>query len=116
MEMIFVRSGGFAGVATDVEGKVTFASRSARVTAGPSYKRELSENETLELRESMMQVSQNLAGVPSKRPDSFQFDIRIVGDDGSSRSVTVHDGAKLGSNYLADWVRQECNRICAARA
>ena len=62
MEMIFARSGGFAGAATDVEGKVTFAGTSARVTAGPSYERELSENETRELRESMMQVCARVIG------------------------------------------------------
>jgi len=115
MEMSFARSGGFAGAATGVTGRVTFARTTARVTGGPSYERDLSESETQELRDSVMQVSANTPGASSKRRDGYQFDARVVDDDGSSRSVTLHDGMKSGSSYLLDWVRQECDHIWRSR-
>ena len=115
MEMTFARSGGFAGAATGVTGRVTFASASARVTGGPSYERDLSESETQELRDSVMQASINSTGASSKLPDGYQFDARVVADDGSSRSVTLHDEVTLGNSYLLDWVRQECDRIWRSR-
>ena len=115
MEMTFARSGGFAGPATDVTGRVTFFGTAARVIGGPSYERDLSESETQELRDSVMQASLNATGAPGKLRDGYQFDAQVVDDDGSSRSLTLHDGTTPGSSYLLDWVRQECDHIWRSR-
>ena len=115
MEMIFARTGGFAGLATAVDGKVTFFGALARVTSGSGYRRELGQEESRELRGAIKQVFQDRPGAPGQLRDAFQYDIRIIAEDGRTLSITIYGRTQSEDEYLCDWVRQECDRIWAAR-
>jgi hypothetical protein len=128
MQIEFVRSGGFAGPATNVTGKVEFDGKSASVTsAGTAYRRELSSQEADLLsgsaEPSVLGKAKSALAAQSAAPDAFQFEITIVSKDGKRHAITV--GAEGGSEKLktaapelaplVSWVGQEVDRIWSYR-
>lgn len=116
IRITFARSGGFAGSATDIEGNVTFDGGPARVTSAVGYQRDLGTDEVEVLRTAIGQLSHARAEPPVQSRDAYQYDVRIIRDDGAPQSLTVHGDPSPGRHDLFGWVRQECDRIWAYRA
>jgi hypothetical protein len=114
MEIDFVRSGGLAGMLTQVEGKVVFNGSSAQVTSPSSGDtRKLDPQEVTTLQSAAeLAAKQQTTGGPGVLRDAYQYEIRITGNDGRTYQVTEH-GESTGTptSALAEWVRQECERI-----
>src|SRR5690242_7253184 len=82
----FTRSGGFAGAATNVTGRVDFADQGAQVRGeNTSYERKLSEQETGKLRSAAnpaaLTQARTLAGGVPPTPDAYQYDVNVVTGD-----------------------------------
>jgi len=119
MQIKFVRSGGFAGAATEVEGTVTIEPDGGKVAAGTAgYQRELPAEEAEHLRTAAARPQQQAgAAAPSPVRDGFQYDITIQTDEGETHNVTVSEGAMPGgADKLVKWVQQEARKILAERA
>lgn len=110
MKMTFVRSGGFAGPMTRVEGSVDFNGEKATVTsASRGYRRELEAGEARDLRKAADPASWPAASKDSgPSRDSFQYDVTVTTDDGSMRKTTFYDQP---STPLTEWIKQESDRI-----
>jgi hypothetical protein len=115
MELTFTRSGGFAGSATAIEGKVTFDGGVARVTSGLGYQRDLTPEEIQALLAAIGQFPQRPPVSSGQLRDEYQYDIRITRDDGHTQDLTVHGDSSPGIENLPDWVRRECDLIWTHR-
>ncbi len=114
MEINFTRSGGFAGMLTQIEGKVVFSGGNAQVSSGSSgYARKLSPQEAAILRSGAEAAAkQQITSSPGAVRDGYQYDIRVTTDDGKTRQVTEHgESADAPMSALAEWVRKECDKI-----
>jgi hypothetical protein len=115
MEINFMRSGGFAGMLTQIEGKVVFDDNSAQVTSNPSgYMRKLNQQETAALRSAAEAVAkqQTSANDPGPMRDAYQYDIRVTTNDKKTYEITEHgESANPSVHSLTDWVRKECDKI-----
>jgi hypothetical protein len=116
IRIMFGRSGGFAGSATAIEGNVTFNGGTGRVASAFGYQRDLGPDEIEALRTAIGHLSHGRAEPPVQLRDAYQYDVRIIHDDGSTESLTVHGDPSPGRQDLFGWVRQECDRIWAYRA
>jgi hypothetical protein len=115
MEIGFRRSGGFAGAATAIEGKITFEGGVGRVRSGSGYRRDLTPEETRALRAAIDQFPPSQPTVPGQQRDAYQYDLWVQWDDGRTQHLVAHDDSSVGSANLLDWVRQECDRIWQQR-
>ena len=100
MKIHFVRSGGFAGLATNVEGEITFDKDRARVSAPCGYQRQLDAPQAQRLRSaaepSRIAAAQSAAGAAtSQARDAYQYDITVSTSDGKSHKLTVTDADDL---------------------
>jgi hypothetical protein len=114
MEIDFVRSGGLAGMLTQVEGKVVFNGSSAQVNSPSSgYTRKLDPQEIATLQSAAESAArQQTTGGPGALRDAYQYEIHITANDGKTYHVTEHgESAGTPTSALAEWVRQECERI-----
>jgi hypothetical protein len=120
MKIHFVRSGGFGGAATRVEGDVTFDGQGAQVISEKSgYQRPLaaSEAEMLRCAAEPKPKSKNNPAKGTPMPDGFQYDISTVTDDGKVHHLpSLPDTANTSSRTPEDeelfrWVQQESGRI-----
>jgi hypothetical protein len=111
MEIAWTRSGGIAGSATAIEGKVKFDGGVARVTSDLGYQRDLTPDEIRVLRAAVGQLPQRQPAFPGQLRDAYQYDIWVTGDDGRTQSLAVHGDSSLGVENLLDWVRRECDHI-----
>jgi hypothetical protein len=128
MQIEFVRSGGFAGTATNVSGKVEFDGKSAKVaSAAVSYQRELSPPEVRLLSGSaepaVLAKAKSVLPKPGAARDAYQFDITVVTKDGKRHAFTVGaesvpEQLQTASPELAglvSWVQQEADKIWTHR-
>ncbi|MBZ5727775.1 MAG: histidine phosphatase family protein [Acidobacteriia bacterium] len=128
MQIKFVRSGGFAGAATNVEGAVTFDETGAQVTSEASqYRRALAAEEAGPLRTAadpaaLAGAKGALSAPAGAMRDGYQYDITVVAKDGKSHAFTLHDGpsdelknAAPGIANLAGWVQEEARKIWTHR-
>ena len=127
MQIKFVRSGGFAGMATNVAGTVQFDENAAHVTGeATDYHRELApqEAEQLRLAADPKTLARTKAGpaTPGVVRDGYQYDITVVTKDGKSHSFTVAEGSEEqlrkvapGAAPLSSWVQKEAQKIWSHR-
>jgi len=117
MQIKFIRSGGFAGAATNVEGVVKFDDDGAQVNSDAAkYDRKLPAQEAEQLRTAADSASRAKGSAdPGPVRDGFQYEITVVTNDGKAHGLTLAgdstnspDTAKLG-----DWVQQETQKIWA---
>ncbi|MES1258639.1 MAG: hypothetical protein ABUS51_09415 [Acidobacteriota bacterium] len=111
MELEFARSGGFAGMATQVAGNVTLHGSAGQVTGPAGYHRKLNPEETAKLL--------SLANAALKQPDSpggsgdlrdgYQYDITVITGDGKKHAIVTHGDAAVTGIF--GWVRTECENI-----
>ena len=127
MQIKFVRSGGFAGAATNVAGTVQFDEQGAQVkgeTGG--YHRELNAQEAQQLRAAAEPSGLAKAGAAQSSPgatrDGYQYDITVVTKDGKSHTLTLGDTSpdalrKLapGAAELGSWIQEEAQKIWSHR-
>jgi phosphohistidine phosphatase SixA len=113
MEIDFLRSGGFAGAATQVDGKVVLSNGGGEVTSGSGYRRQLSGGEASILSSGAAAAQQSPPNGPGAVRDGYQYDIHIRSGDAQSRSVTLYGEA---SAKIAGWIAEECQRIWDYRA
>jgi hypothetical protein len=119
MKIHFVRSGGFGGAATRVEGDVTFDGHGAQVSEKSGYERTLaaSEAEMLRCAAEPKPRSKNNPPKVAAVPDGYQYDISTVTDDGKTHHVTtLNDTANASGrtpeeDELFKWVQQESGKI-----
>ena len=110
VQIKFMRSGGFAGMATNVEGKVTTHGDSGEVTAPGGYRRSLDAQEVQLLSQSADVKSLSAAASNTAVADGYQYDVTVA-RDGKSQTVTLQGEHPLQTNKLLGWVAQECQRI-----
>jgi hypothetical protein len=119
MKIHFVRSGGFGGAATRVEGDVTFDEHGAHVSEKSGYQRTLSASEAEMLRcaAEPKPKSKNNPPTAAPVPDGYQYDISTVTDDGKIHHLTtLKDTADTSSRTpeegeLFKWTQQESGKI-----
>jgi hypothetical protein len=120
MKIHFVRSGGFAGAATRVEGDVTFDDHGAQVISQKSgYQRPLAASEAEMLRCAAEPKSKSKDSQPkaAAMPDGYQYDISTVTDDGKVHHLASLQDTANGSSRtpeeeeLFKWVQQESGKI-----
>ncbi len=112
MQIKFVRSGGFAGAATNVAGTVEFGEQGAQVHAeATDYHRELAPQEGEQLRADADPGALANAAVPATGAvrDGYQYDIAVVTKDGKSHSLTLRQGDK--ATRLGSWIQDEAEKI-----
>lgn len=112
MQLRFSRSGGFAGVATNVDGVVTFHDSVAEVSSSTGYHRTLTPTEAESLRQSVNLKDLRSLGAQSELRDAYQYELVVDWDDKKSESFVFHnDGSEGKTNSLLAWIVQECQRI-----
>lgn len=116
MKLHFVRSGGFIGPASRVEGSVDLDQEGGSVSSGPlSYRRALSEEETSNLKKIFQDVSSlKNSSLPKTTPDAYQFDVTVQWNDGSHQSVTIQPQTTSDSSshsYLSQWLQDETQKM-----
>jgi len=120
VQIKFVRSGGFAGAATRVEGTVDLKSdHPAFISQGAGYQRSLSPPEVEELRcaadPSAKCSSQAASFNPAPVPDGLQYDVTITTSDGKARKITIrpdsHSDFAGIAPELAGWIQEEAKKI-----
>lgn len=129
MQIKFVRSGGFAGTATNVSGTVDIADTGAHVRSeAAGYERELEGQEAEQLRRAatsggLAKVKAALAAASPQR-DAYQYDVTVVSPDGSTQTLTYSGDRSPESLQqispeaapLISWVRDEAQKIWKKRA
>lgn len=126
MQIQFVRSGGFAGAATNVTGTVNFDESGAQVISeGTKYARELPPQEAEQLRTSadpahLAEALNGPAAESSPVRDGYQYQISLATKDGKTHKLEVNaDGSvkKISPELqaLLAWVQQEAQKIWAHR-
>jgi hypothetical protein len=121
MEIRFVRSGGFAGRATRVEGVVLFDDNGGQVSSASSgYRRELPPSEAEELRSlaSSIEGGRDPKTSSQTMPDSYQYELTIVTKDGKSHKYVFGESTTSPSSQesfipsaLTAWIRAESQEI-----
>jgi hypothetical protein len=120
MKIHFVRSGGFGGAATRVEGDVTFDNHGAQVISEKSgYQRPLTASEAEMLRCAAEPKPKSKDNQPkaAAMPDGYQYDISTVTEDGkvhplASLQDTANDSSRTAEEEeLFKWVQQESGKI-----
>ena len=114
MELNFSRTGGFAGLATQVQGKVVFSGDTAKVTSeGTAYNRKLTASEAARLSEAARRALADAASAPvGELRDAYQYDVRIRSDNGTTSALSAHgDSSDPQLEFLMSWIREECDRI-----
>lgn len=121
MRITFMRSGGFAGKATEVDGAVTFGESGAEVTAnGGNYHRELLAAEAKQLiADAAVEAApgESGAGGQPTQPDAYQYDVSIVTAEGKTRRLRFGASTSqvTASAGLTKWVQDEVQKIWEAR-
>lgn len=120
----FSRSGGLAG--SKVAGTVTFSANHAYVDGKDvPYRRELDAQELKQLRADTEAADLPAAqsALPSGGvPGGYRFEITVVTEDGTSRSLSFGENSmdrlkqlSPAAFRLADWVRREAGEIAGRR-
>jgi hypothetical protein len=127
MQIKFVRSGGFAGAATNVAGRVEFDEHGGKVDGDATdYHRELTPQEAERLRTdadpSALSSAKTALSAPGAIRDGYQYDITVVTKDGKSHSLTLGEGASdqlqavaPGVADLRSWIQAEAQKIWSHR-
>lgn len=120
----FVRSGGFAGMATRVAGTLKLGNGAAEVRSDDGrYSRTLGETELAALRNVDPAALFKLKDTRKTRvADGYQYDITVETGDGKSHNFTIggEPAPELekivpGLGALADLIRKEANSIWAKK-
>jgi hypothetical protein len=108
MEISFIRSGGFAGSATNVAGVAHLDANGAHVSAsGTDYQRDLPATEAKQLKDATSAVLRRgkETAAPNPTRDGFQYDISVKTEDGTIDKLTDIPP------FLSEWVQQETKSI-----
>jgi hypothetical protein len=119
MQIKFVRSGGIAGAATNVEGVVKFGDDGVQVNSDVAkYDRKLPAEEAEQLRSAADAASRATAkgaagAEPSAIRDGYQYEITILTNDGKTHGLTLDGEGGISPEIanLGNWVRQETQKI-----
>jgi hypothetical protein len=115
MQIKFIRSGGFAGAATNVEGVVKFGDDGAQVNSDAAkYDRKLTAQEAEQLRSAAEAVSRASAKGPTESGplrDGYQYEIIVTTNDGKTHGVTLAEDVSPETANLRNWVQQESQKI-----
>jgi hypothetical protein len=126
MKIKFVRSGGFAGAATNVAGTVEFDDHGGKVEGeAAGYHRELTPQEAERLRTDIepgaLAGAKGALSAPDAVRDGYQYDITVVTKDGKSHSLTLGEGSDQsqavapGMADLRSWIQEEAQKIWSHR-
>ena len=118
MQITFTRSGGFAGMATNVEGTVKFDATGAHITSTRgSYHRDLALNEAKELIKAIESSlsSHPEPSAPNQTRDAYQYDVTVTTLDGKTHTLTFGQGISQASSALIKWIKDEVSKIWAAQ-
>jgi hypothetical protein len=115
MQIKFVRSGGFAGAATNVEGVVKFGDDGAQVNSDAAkYDRKLAAEEAEQLRNAADAASRMTAkgsAKPGPLRDGYQYEITVTTNDGKTHGLTLAEEVSPETANLGSWVQQESQKI-----
>jgi broad specificity phosphatase PhoE len=118
MQITFTRSGGFAGMATNVEGTVRFDATGAHITSTRgNYHRDINLSEAKEL---IKAIESSLSSppdpsAPNQTRDAFQYDVTVTTLDGKTHTLNFGQGISQASAALIKWIKDEINKIWAAQ-
>src|SRR5262249_46748569 len=109
MQMEFSRSGGFAGMATSINGVVTFQQDAGEVSSSNGYHRVLTSAETDLLRKTLAQPDIRSSSANTNLRDAYQYHIVLKLENKKSQSFILQEGAPgANENSLLSWIVQEC--------
>jgi phosphohistidine phosphatase SixA len=127
MQISFVKSGGFAGAMTRVQGTVDLEDGHAEVNGDAAYHRSLTPNEAEALRAGaepsvLAQAASQIAATQAKRKgmgDLEQYDISVKTSDGKTHSVKLNtsgsstelEGVSPAAAKFLQWLRRESQNI-----
>ena len=94
MRISFVKSGGFAGPMTRVEGRIDLSGEHGTISGDGSYHRDLTTTEVQQLRsgaqpESLAKAASALAAATSGMADIEQYNVRVRTDDGKDHDAVL---------------------------
>jgi len=115
MEISFVRSGGFVGPATQVEGKAVITESGGSVVSEKTgYRRDLTAEEATKLMDwATAAVSKGPDGTgPGQIRDAYSYRVQVLTGDGKNTELELHERSL---QPFADWIRTECERIWTER-
>ena len=118
MQITFTRSGGFAGMATNVEGTVKFDATGAHITSTRgAYHRDIDLSEAKNL---IKAIESSLSSppdpsAPNQTRDAFQYDVTVTTLDGKIHTLNFGQGISQASAALIKWIKDEINKIWAAQ-
>jgi hypothetical protein len=127
MKIKFVRSGGFAGTATNVAGTVEFDEHGGKVDGeATDYHRKLNPQEVERLRTDVdpgaLAAAKGALSAPGAVRDGYQYDITVVTKDGKSHALTLGEGGSEqlqavapGVADLRSWIQEEAQKIWSYR-
>jgi hypothetical protein len=132
VEISFVKSGGFAGPLTRVQGTVHLGDgatghQQAQVTGDSSYQRQLAPSETEMLRagaqpESLSKAAAAMAEQAGGPADLEQYTINVKTADGQQHQAIFHtsganeQGVPPATAKFLAWLQQEAQKILAEKA
>jgi len=116
MKMEFSRSGGFAGMATSVNGVVTFQENAGVVKSSNGYQRVLTVAEADSLRKILARPEVRSSGTDTDLRDGYQYQVVLKLENTKSQSFVLQEGRDGDTNPLLSWIMQECQRIWEYRA
>ena len=123
MQIKFLRSGGFAGAATNVAGTVEFTAHGAQVSGkATGYHRDLSAQEVEKLLAaavpSDLEKVKQAASSTGPIRDGYQFEITVAVKGGPPLSLTLGQGladqmkaVSPAAAYLGAWIEEEADKI-----
>jgi hypothetical protein len=127
MQISFVKSGGFAGPMTRVQGTVNLKDNQPEVTGDAAYQRRLAPDETAMLRAGAEPalLSQAVAGIASAQArgkgaaDLEHYTVNVKTADGKSHEVTFNTsgnstemvGVPPATAKLFSWIQEEAQQI-----
>ena len=121
MQIEFVRSGGFAGAATNGEGTVTLEGNGGRVRSDMvQFSRDLTPDEARQLRAAGESAAGSKAkdaakSDPGPTRDAYQYDVSITNDAGKTIKLAAPAAAPEAKTLL-EWVQAETKKIWTFRA
>ena len=112
MKMEFSRSGGLAGMATSVNGVVTFRENAGEVSSPNGYHRVLTVAEVDSLCKTLAQPELRRSSTDTNLRDAYQYQVVLKLESKKSQSFVLQEGGREGNtNPLLSWIMQECQRI-----
>jgi len=129
MEISFVKSGGFAGPMTRIQGKINLRDGAAEVTGDASYHRQLDANETQMLRAGaepslLSETGKQIAAAPGGRgaADLEHYTVTVKTSDGKTQEISLNipggpenQSIAPAAAHFLNWLQSEAQKILAAK-